>query len=643
MTIRTQAPFGSWRSPITADVIVAGSIGLQSYKADGSDRYWIESRPSEQGRCVVVRQTQDGACTDSTPPPFNVRTRVHEYGGGAYAVAGGVVFASNFGDNLVYRHTPGLDPIALTEQSDMRFADFVVDHQRKRLISVREDHSGGGEAVNELVAFSSEQPGVITVLASGHDFFSSPVLSPDGSQIAWLTWDHPNMPWDGTDLWSARIAADGTLHDPTHVAGGAEESIFCPQWSPDGTLYFVSDRSNWWNLYRVTAGGTSCVLARDAEFGVPQWTFGQSTYAFVDATTIVCTFGERGISQLGVLDVTSAKLRQIHTHYTSMGGVTPAQGGVLLGVGSPTTASAIAFFHPAKEELTILRESSDLEVDDDYLSIPEAIEFPTAGNRTAFGFFYPPKNAQYDASPDEQPPLIVFTHGGPTGSTSTGRNLGIQFWTSRGFAVIDVNYGGSTGYGRDYRNRLRGQWGIVDVEDCEHGALYLVGRGDADARRLAIRGGSAGGYTTLAVLTFRDSFAAGASYFGVSDIELLAKETHKFESRYMDSLVGPYPQAESIYRERSPLHHTDRLKSPVIFFQGLDDKIVLPNQAELMVQSLRENGVPVAYLALEGEGHGFRKADNIVRTLEAELYFYSRIFGIELADPIEPVMIENLA
>jgi len=644
MTKRTQAPYGSWQSPITADLLVKSTVGLQTFAAATSDMYWIESRAVEKGRCVVVHRSSAGDVTDLTPAPFNTRTRAHEYGGGACTVADGIVYATHYGDNLVYRHESGLAPTPLTADSAMYFADFVYDHAHVRLICVREDHTVIGEAVNALVSVPTDGSCEIQILASGHDFYSSPTISPDGKHLAWLSWDHPNMPWDGTELWLADVMENGQLTHKRLIAGGKEESIFQPQWSPDGVLHFISDRSNWWNLYRLEAdtGQVSCILAKEAEFGRPQWVFGMSTYAFTAAQEIVCAYNVRGLWRLGQLNCKSGALTEIITHYTEIAGLRATAGSVIMEVASPTTAQAIARYTPATGHVEEIRVSSTVEVNEDDLSLPEAIEFPTTEGKTAFGFFYPPKNAVYDASPNERPPLIVYTHGGPTSSASTARKLPISFWTSRGFAILDVNYGGSTGYGRQYRLRLSGQWGVVDVDDCEYGALYLVRRGDADAQRLAIRGGSAGGYTTLAALTFRDTFRAGASYYGVSNIEMLAQDTHKFESRYLDSLIGPYPEAKELYDARSPLLHADRLSCPVILFQGLDDKIVLPNQSEQMVAALRKKGVPVAYLPLEGEGHGFRRAENITRTLEAELYFYAQIFDIELADDIAPIAIENL-
>jgi len=643
LTTMKQAPYGSWESPITTDLIVAGTVGLQEASCDGADTYWIESRPTEGGRSVLVRRDQNGRIADVTPAPFNVRTRVHEYGGGAYTVADRVAYCSNFDDNLVYRHEDGKAATAITTDSALRYADFAFDRRRNRIICVQEDHMGAGEAVNSLVSLSANGQLESSILVSGNDFYSSPSVSPDGLQLAWLTWNHPNMPWDGTELWIADVAETGTLSNQRLIAGGPEESIFQPQWSPDGVLYFVSDRSNWWNIYRYADGRVACVLEKEAEFGLPQWVFGMSTYTFTGPSEIVCVYNMNGVWHLGEVDVNAGALRRVETLYTQMSGLCAIGGSAVLTAGSPTHAWSVVRFHPGGEEFEILRKSSDTVIDEEYLSLPEAVEFPTEGGMTAHGFFYAPRNHDYDAAPSDRPPLVVFTHGGPTAATSTTMNLSIQYWTSRGFAVFDVNYGGSTGYGRAYRQRLNGNWGLVDVSDCTNGALYLVERGDVRADQLAIRGGSAGGYTTLAVLTFRDAFAAGASYFGVSDIELLAKETHKFESRYMDSMVGPYPEARDLYAARSPLHFTERLSCPVIFFQGLDDKIVLPNQAEMMVQALRKKGVPVAYVPFAGEGHGFRQAQNIKRSLEAELYFYARIFGIELADRVESVQIDNLA
>jgi dipeptidyl aminopeptidase/acylaminoacyl peptidase len=644
MTAPTIAPYGSWKSPITADFIVGATIGLGQMSLDGADTYWNENRPAEAGRTVLVCRTPDGRAADVTPPPFNVRSRVHEYGGGSYTVADGVVYFSNFTDQRLYRVTPGAEPQPITPEGAYRYADGVVDQARGRMYCVREDHSGQGEAVNTLVSVALARDDVGgTVLASGNDFYASPRLSPDGSRLAWLTWRHPNMPWDGCELWVAEIAADGALANAARVAGGTSESIFQPEWSPDGRLHFVSDRSGWWNLYRLgTDGRAEPLHPMEAEFGLPQWVFAMSTYGFESAGSILCTYSQGGRTYLARLDTASGALAEIETPYTAIVGLRVGAGRAVFSAASPTERQQIVQMELASGQMTVLRRSSEAELDPGYISLPEEIAFPTEHGLTAFGFFYPSRNRDYVAPQGELPPLLVMSHGGPTSATDGVFSPSIQFWTSRGIAVLDVNYGGSTGYGRAYRERLNGQWGVVDVDDCANGAKYLVERGRVDGNRLAITGGSAGGYTTLCALTFRDTFKAGASHFGISDLEALSADTHKFESRYDQSLVGPLPESRELYRQRSPIHYTDRLSCPVIFFQGLDDKVVPPNQAELMVAALRAKGLPVAYVAFEGEGHGFRRAENIKRALEGELYFYSRVFGFPLAEPITPVEIVNM-
>lgn len=636
------APYGSWKSPITADLIVSRSVRLMEAAFDGADIYWLEGRPLEGGRYVIVRRTPDGATADVNPAPLNARTRVHEYGGGSFLVANGTAFFSNFSDHRLYRQDPGAEPRPITPDADLRYADLIWDRARGRIISVREDHTDAGEAVNTLVSIDPDGKAATRVLVAGNNFYSTPRLSPDGRRLAWLTWNHPNMPWDGTELWVGEIGGDGGVAAAQLVAGGVAESIFQPQWSPDGTLYFVSDRNNWWNLYRWQGGTVEPVLEMDAEFGAPQWVFGMSTYAFVSAAQILCAYNINGAWRLGSLDTQARALTPIETPYTHIAGVQAHGPRALFFAASPTESTALILMDLAAGRREVLRHASDVAIAPGYLSTPEAIEFPTENGLTAHAFFYPPKNRDYAAPAGERPPLIVFSHGGPTGATSNALSAGIQYWTSRGFAVVDVNYGGSTGYGRAYRQRLVGQWGVVDVDDCANAARYLVQRGDVDGNRLIIVGGSAGGYTTLCALTFRDVFKAGASHFGVGDLAGLAQDTHKFESRYLDSLIGPYPARADLYRARSPIHHVDQLSCPVIFFQGLEDKVVPPNQAETMVAALRQKGIPVAYVAFAGEQHGFRRAENIKRALEGELFFYSRVFGFELAEPVAPVEIENL-
>jgi dipeptidyl aminopeptidase/acylaminoacyl peptidase len=600
-------------------------------------------RPAEGGRYAVVKRSADGSTVDVTPPTFNARTRVHEYGGGSFWVDDADVYFSNFTDQRLYRQAAGSEPKPITAEGKFRFADGIVDRERGRIICVREDHTdSGSEPNNTLVSVKIDGNDGGEVMVSGNDFYASPRLSSDNSVLAWLSWNHPNMPWDGTELWVGKINEDGSLGHEERVAGSAEESIFQPEWSPDGTLYFVSDRTGWWNLYQWKNGRIDPVCEMEAEFGFPQWVFGMSTYAVESAGRIVCAYAQGGIWHLANIDTVSGECEEIKTPYTSIGFVQAVSGQVVFIAASPTEVSSVVQLDIATGELEVLRRSSAMPIDADYLSEPLAIEFPTEQGMTAHAFFYAPKNPDFVGSEEERPPLVVMSHSGPTAATSGTLNPLIQHWTSRGIAVLDVNYGGSTGYGRAYRQRLDGQWGVVDVDDCVNGARFLVERGTVDGDRLAIRGGSAGGYTTLCALTFRNVFKAGASYYGVSDLEALVKDTHKFESRYLDRLTGPYPESRDIYLERAPIHFVDRLSCPVIFFQGLEDKIVPPNQAEMMVDALRAKGVPVAYVQFEGEQHGFRRAETIKRALDGELYFYSKVFGFTLADAVEPVEIENL-
>jgi dipeptidyl aminopeptidase/acylaminoacyl peptidase len=640
------APFGSWKSPITADLIVGGSVGLSQPQIDGPDIYWVELRPTEGGRNVIVKCSPDRTFTDLTPQPFNSRTRVHEYGGGDYIANNGTVYFSNFADQRLYKQAePGEMPLPLTPAADVRYADACMDHSRGRLICVREDHSvHNAEAVNTIVALSTEgneDPGL--VLTHGNDFYSSPRVSPDGTQLAWLTWNHPNMPWDGCELWVGEFGPEGTLASTRWVAGGVNESIFQPEWSPDGVLYFASDRNGWWNLQRISAEGEIESVAKvKGELGMPQWLFGMSSYAFVSADLIISSHVEQGVSRLETIDTRTGKLTVVDSPFTDIQYLRAANGQAVFRGGSPTEVASITRFDVATGQFETLRRANENEVYPQYFSIPRAIDFPTEAGLIAHGFFYPPQNPDYRAPEGEKPPLIVKSHGGPTAAASTALSLSVQFWTSRGFAVLDVNYGGSTGYGRQYRERLNKKWGIVDVDDCVNGARYLVDRGEVDGKRLIITGGSAGGYTTLCALTFRNAFKAGASHFGVSDAEALARDTHKFESQYLTGLLGKYPDRKDIYYERSPINFTERLSCPVIFFQGLEDKVVPPNQAEKMVEAIRAKGIPVSYAAFAGEQHGFRQAQNIKRALEGELYFYSRVFRFALPDPVERVVIENL-
>ena len=638
------AGYGSWKSMITSELVSSSSIRFDGYlEIAADDIYWIEMRPAEAGRYVLVRCSGDGTASDVNPKPYNARTRVHEYGGGACLIDRDTVYFSNFSDQRIYQQEPGFPPSPLTTEGDIRYADGVIDRQRNRIICVCEDHTRNDkEPENFIAAVDLSGTGTVTKLVAGNDFYSSPRISPDGSQLAWTTWNHPNMPWDYTELWVAEIDKDGDIINPVKLAGGSDEWVSEPKYSPDGVLYFLSERTGWLNLYRYRNGNIEPLCDMEAEFGSPHWVFGQSTYAFESEKRILCTYSQSGESYMAILDTQTLEFRRIETRYSSFSSIKTTPGYAVFLAASPTETDSVVRLDLSTGRTEVLRRATDINVGAGYLSIPEAIEFPTENGLTAHAFFYRPKNSDFAAPAGEKPPLIVMSHGGPTSATDDSFGLSIQYWTSRGFAVADVNYGGSTGYGREYRRRLDGMWGIVDVDDCANCARYLIERGEVDGERTAIRGGSAGGYTTLASLAFRDVFRAGASYYGVSDLEALETDTHKFESRYLDRIVAPYPEKRDVFIERSPIYHVDKLSCPVIFFQGDEDKVVPPNQAQLMVNALREKGIPVAYLLFKGEQHGFRKAENIKRALDAELYFYSKIFGFETADYIEPVTIENM-
>lgn len=633
------APCGSWKSPITSDLIVARSIGLSEIRLDGHEPYWLESRPHEAGRSVVVK-----AGRDLLPAPFSARTRVHEYGGGAWTVADGTVYFSNNADQRLYRLDRGAtEPQPITPEGEWRYADGVIDARRRDWVGVREDHTtSGSEPVNTLVRIALDGSGLPRTLVSGHDFYSSPRLSPDGRWLAYTAWNHPRMPWDGTELCVVPLD-DAGMPDgqPVVIAGRETESVMQPEWAPDGSaLFFISDRSGWWNLYRCAADAAKGFLEidpvapRDAEFAQPQWVFGLSSYAFAGPRRLVCTYSSKGLGSLAVIDLDSGRLTPLDLPYTDYSSVRANGDLVVFRAGAATIAAGFVLLDLATGNTRTLQRSTVIADDPElarYFTRAEAIEFPTGENQTAFGLYYPAFNPDYQAPDVEKPPLLVKCHGGPTAAASTTLDLRIQYWTSRGIAVLDVNYGGSAGFGREYRERLKGTWGITDVNDCVNGARSLASRGLVDGQRSVITGGSAGGFTVLAALTFHDYFRGGASHYGVSDLAVLARDTHKFEARYLDSLIGPYPEREDLYRERSPLSHVDRLCVPVIFFQGDEDKVVPPNQAEMMVDAMRRNRVPVAYFVFSGEQHGFRKADNIKRSLDAELYFYvQNVFGAAL-------------
>jgi len=643
----TTAAFGSWKSPVSGALLTSSGITFGEPQFSDGTLYWLESRPDEGGRVAIVRCGLPGTPTDVVPKPFNVRTRVHEYGGGAYLVHGSTVFFSDFKDQQLHRQEPDGTPKPITpappKPAALRYADGRVTPDGKTIISVRERHEEGREAINEIVAFPADGSAPPRIILEGYDFYSFPRVRSDGRKLAWTCWRHPQMPWDGTELWVGDLSPDGSVSNPARIAGSSTESIFQPEWAPNGSLYFISDRTGWWNLYVEKTGEVVSVFDINAEIGVPQWLFGYKRYAFLSKDRVACVVNENGLEHIVVVDTRSGSRSRLSLPHSTFGSIASDGDERLFFVGaSASKASEVVALDLPRNSLVALKHSLEINLDDGYVSIPEPIEFPTQHNQSAFALFYAPKNSDHVAPAGERPPLIVISHGGPTSATTPAFRLAIQYWTSRGFGVVDVNYGGSTGYGRAYRERLNGNWGIVDVEDCIHAARYLEKRGDVDGKRMAIRGGSAGGYTTLCALVFHNVFAAGASYYGVADLETLAVDTHKFESRYEEGLVGPYPQAADLYKERSPVRFADRLSCPVILLQGLEDKVVPPSQAEVMIDALREKHLPFAYVAFPTEGHGFREAANIQRAIEAELYFYSRIFGFVPADKITVIPIENL-
>ena len=642
---RPRLPYGSWPSPIRIDDLLGDTVRLGEPWIDGDEIYWLEGRPAEAGRSVLVRRAADGTVADLTPAPFDVRSRVHEYGGGAYTVAGGTVVFSNRVDGRLYRLDPGVaDPQPITPEGAYRYADLRFDPGRRRFLAVREDHTADGQAVASIVEVPLDGERPPRVLVDGPDFLAAPRLSPDGSTLAWLEWDHPDMPWDATRLRMAPVRDDGFLDGAELAAGGSDESIAQPEWSPDGVLHFVSDRSGWWNLYRLVEGPRLEPLASlEAEFADPAWVFGRSSYGFLPDGSIVGVGRMRGRDR--IFHVAPGRLAgEVESPFTEFERLRVGPATIVAIAGSPSEPTMLVALDPQTlAPAGVLRRSSSLVIDPAGTSAAEPITFPSARGRIAHALFYRPTNPDVVAPDGELPPLIVYSHGGPTSNADTSLDLEIQLLTSRGIAVVDVDYGGSSGYGREFRQALDGAWGVVDVDDCVAAARYLVDRGEVDPDRLAIEGGSAGGFTTLAALAFRDVFAAGISLFGVGDLEALARDTHKFESRYLDGLVGPYPAASALYRERSPVHHLDEISCPVLVLQGLEDRVVPPSQAEAVVAALAANGVPHAYIAFEGEAHGFRGEVAIRRTLEARLSFLGAIFGFAPADDLEPLPLPGLA
>jgi dipeptidyl aminopeptidase/acylaminoacyl peptidase len=642
-------PYGTWRSPISAEMVSVGGVTLSQPRLENGSVYWQESRPSEDGRSVLMHAAPFSEAVEVTPPGFNIRTTVHEYGGGAYLIHRGTAFFSNFVDQRLYRQEAGADPWAITAESGGRdrYADGRVTPDGRWLIYVRERHPDPDDpsgVTNELVAIPPDGSAEPLIIRSGRDFYSSPRISPDGSMLCWLEWDLPWMPWDGSEVYVANLADDATLQHVRQVAGRAgEESIFQPAWSPAGDLHFVSDRTGWWNLYRERDGQVEALHPAEAEFGWPQWVFGMSAYGVLGDGRIACLWERDGVQHVALLDPESGELIDLDVPHSAMRPTLDVEGDRVAFVGGgPSIPDQVVLLDVTARSMDVLRTSSSVNVEEEHFSIPRQIEFPTEDGVTAFAHFYPPRNRDAAGTGGERPPLIVMSHGGPTAEASPGFSLETQFWTSRGFAVVDVNYGGSTGFGRRYRQRLNNNWGVVDTADCINAARWLADQGEVDGDRLLITGGSAGGYTTLCALTMHDGFAAGTSYFGLADLEsFVTGGTHKFESRYLFSLVGPYPEEAERYRSRSPINFTDGISCPMLLLQGAEDRVVPPAQAEIMVEALKRKSLPYAYVLFEGEQHGFRKAESNRRALESELSFYAQVLGFD-RDDVPALQIENL-
>ena len=631
-----QAPYGTWHSPLAAADLARSAISLNYVQVAAGIPYWVESRPAEGGRSVIVTAGKDGGVREVTPQGFNVRTRVHEYGGMPYAIGNGIVFFSNFSDQRLYVQRPGAAPVAITPEG-YRYADFVLDGSGERLFCVREDHTGAGEPKNAIVMVDIRAGGPGKVLFDSSDFAAYPRLSPDGRRLAWIAWDHPNLPWDTTTLYVADLEATG-LSRTTAVTRGKSESVVEPAWDTDNSLYMVSDRSNWWNLYRYKDNRISSVFSFEAEIASPLWVLGQSNYALTGDGRAVVRYTSAARDKLGVVSLDSGQLTPLDLPFVGLSNIALASPGTAIALaGSPLEEAALVSIDLATGDHRVLRAPGTLRLDPPCISVAESLEFPNSRAQAVHAFYYPPTNPDFAPPVGEKPPLIVKVHGGPTSHSKAELSMGIQYWTSRGFALLDVNHGGSSGFGREYRERLNGNWGVIDVGDVVAAVKHLVRAGRVDGNRAAIRGGSAGGFTVLAALAFHDVFKAGANYYGVSDLEALARDTHKFEARYLDRLVAPLPQGQAVYAARAPIRHLEKFKAALITFQGSEDKVVPPDQSRAIVAALKARGVPVAYVEFEGEQHGFRKAENIVRSLESELAFYGRVFGFTPDGALPPV------
>tara|TARA_B100000579_G_scaffold86857_4_gene68197 strand:+ start:42531 stop:44465 length:1935 start_codon:yes stop_codon:yes gene_type:complete len=635
--------YGSWESTITPKKITEGGLRFSEIRSSGSDLYFLEGRPEESGRYVIVKQASDGKISDVIPKEFNSRNAVHEYGGGSYAVGQKNIYFTNWDDQRIYKvNGENVNPITKEPpfEKSIRYSDLTLSIDEEWLFCVRETHFKKEEAKNELVAISTTENSQI-VLCTGRDFYSSPRINPTNKEICWLEWDHPNMPWDGTELFIANFDLDG-LSEIKFIDGSKNISIIQPEWSDSGELIYISDESGWWNLKKYSENTNSTILNEKSDHGGPSWQFGFRTY-FVKDNNIYL----KGISKnknkglIRKISISGQILETNEVFHTSINDLTHHENKAFYIGASPVSNSEIVSYDLMNKNEETIKESNPVKIDIEEISIPEEISFPTTQNAIAYGYFYKPKNKNFQGESEEKPPLLVISHGGPTSATSNALNLSIQYWTNRGIAVADVNYRGSTGYGKKFRDSLKGNWGVYDTDDCIAAVDHLSEKGLVDSSRVAIKGGSAGGYTTINALTFHDRFAVGATYYGIADLSVFIDDTHKFESKYLESLIGKYPEEKEKYYERSAINFTDQLSCPMIIFQGTEDKIVPPSQAEIMAQGLRDKKIPFSLIMYEGEQHGFRQSKNIISSLESEIYFYSKVLGFKPFDKLKEVEIEN--
>ena len=637
------APYGSWASSISAEIAAAAAISFSAVELDGADLYWLENRPAEAGRATLMRSNSAGEASEVTPASYSIRSTVHEYGGGAFTVAGGTLYFVNLHDQRIYLQERGRKPVPLTPDNAWRHADLHLDPARRRVLCVREDHSAGREAENSIVSVQLDGSGE-RVLVAGNDFYSNPRLSADGTQLAYLTWNHPNMPWDGCELHVAPVDAQGSVGSGQRVAGGPAEAVFQPEWMADAGLLFASDPTGWWNLYIWRAGLTRGLRPMAAEFGRAMWSFGISTYGIPDEKRILCCYTQQGLDKLALLELASGSLTPIETPYTNVDFLRCRADGAAFVGSAPSLPPTLVTLDFRTNELRQVRRAFEPEIDAASVSPAASIQWLSGDGQQAHGLYYAPANAEFTAPAQDRPPLLVVSHSGPTSAAVPTLRYGVQYWTSRGFAVLEVNYRGSTGYGRRYRERLNGEWGVVDVDDCCSGALFLANQGLVDRARMAIKGSSSGGFTALACLAFRSEvFAAGIARYGVADLELLAEGQHKFESRSAIRLIGPYPARRELWQARSPLLHAENIRCGLLLLHGDDDRVVPATHSELIYEAVRSKGQPAAIVKFSGEGHGFRGALALRRAQEAEHYFLTAVFGLPRPVGVPPIPIANLS